>query len=701
MNDDYYAEEALDKPYDARLMRRLLGYARPYRAIIGLCLLLIAASAAFDVSLPYLTKLAIDRYIAKASKIISFTDSTMMQRFLARYGSLLVAISEHECLIDAGKTNKLLAADLKLFRESGMLGRKRYYPIVRKSYSAKQWEQVRRLCERKGFRRVDAGFLAGTSELGGLSESELSAIRSADKLGLLRLGILFFGILALNFLVSYAQVYLMNYTSQRVLFDLRLSLFDRVQRLPLSFFDKTPVGRLVTRTTNDIVTLNEMFSGVLVYLFKDALLVVGIAGVLLYMSWRLALVTFAVLPLVLYSAWVFRKRARDAYRRIRIKIARLNASFNEFITGISVIRAFSQEKRIGSKFAQVNHDVFLARKRQILVFAVFRPFMDVLRFGAIALIIWYGGRCVISNVVSLGVFVAFISYIGMFFRPINDLTEKYDIIQAAMASSERIFQLMDKQPEPSVALSPPKNLSTGSTIEFENVWFAYDSDNWVLKDVSFRINAGETVAIVGATGAGKTTIIGLLSRLYPIQRGRILLDGTDIAQIPLQRLRRIVGVVHQDTFLFSTTIGGNVKLGSGSIDEETVWRSIEAARAEKLVKRLPKKLDEPVMERGATLSAGERQLLAFARALAFDPDILVLDEATSNVDPETESLIQEALQNLTKGRTCLIVAHRLSTIQNADRILVLHKGVLREQGRHEELLANRGIYYDLYCLQYT
>lgn len=701
MAEDYYPEDALDKPYDWGLMKRLLGYAKPYWQIIVVCVALITLSAGFDAGLPYLTRLAIDSHIAPACKKIAIDDESLRERIWTEYEEYLIPVSETEALIDTSNTRQFLSADLKIIMDQKLLGEDRIYLMERSAYDAEEWRRVERVCSEHKFQAFESGFYVSVEQLKKLPSSQLAAIRGKDIAGLKTLAIIFLSILILNFIVTYAQVYFMQYATQRTLFDLRMALFNHMQRLPLSFFDKSPVGRLVTRTTNDFDTLNEMFGAVLINLIKDLLMLLTIATVMLCINWKLALATFAVLPAIMYTTALFRRKARDAYRQIRVKLAKLNASFAEFITGISVIRAFCRESQIDQRFQSVNHDVFLWRKKQIMVFAVFRPAMWVISYSAVAIVIWYGGGQVIQNLASLGVFVMFINYVEMFFRPIHDFAEKYNIVQAAMASSERIFQLMDRKEEPKIAQLPEASTPERASVQFQDVWFAYNEDNWVLKDVSFEVRPGETVAIVGATGAGKTTMTSLLSRLYPIQKGKILVDGTDITRLSLENLRRMIGVVQQDVFLFSTTVGGNIRLGSKEIADETISHCTRIARADRLIGRLPKGLDEPVVERGATLSAGEKQLLAFARVLAFDPEILVLDEATSNIDPETESLIQEALINLTKGRTCLIVAHRLSTIEHADRILVLHKGRLREEGTHRELLAKRGIYYDLYRLQYV
>ncbi|MBN1592002.1 MAG: ABC transporter ATP-binding protein [Candidatus Coatesbacteria bacterium] len=701
MNDDYFPEDALDRPYDWRLMKRLLAFSKPYWPIITLCAVLVIISAGFDVSLPYLTRIAIDRYVAVASKMVTLENESLREHFQTQYGDLITPVSKTEFLIDATETQKLFSEDLKLLRDDGLISDERIYVVLSQNYSAEDWDAAAEVCRKNSFTEFDGGFYIAAEDLTKMPLADLLTLRKRDLIGLKTLAMIYLAILVLNFLISYGHVYLMQWASQRTLYDLRVSLFDHMQRLPLSFFDKSPVGRLVTRTTNDFSNLQEMFGAIIITIIKDVLMVLSIAGIMLYMSVKFALISFVVLPFVVYVSIIFRRKARGAFRKIRVKIAKMNALFAEFISGMGVIRAFCQEGRINKKFQDINHEVFAWRQRQITILAIFRPTVWILNSLGTGIIIWYGGGKVIQNEVTLGIFVAFIAYMRMFFMPIHDLTEKFNTIQAAMASSERIFQLIDREPEPVVQDLPEKGTPEDARVEFRDVWFAYKGDNWVLKDVSFAVKPGETVAIVGATGAGKTTMTSLLSRLYPIQKGKILIDDTDIARLSLSNLRKMIGVVQQDVFLFSTTIGHNVTLNDESIDEAAVKDAIKIARAEKLVSRLPKGLDEPVVERGATLSSGEKQLIAFARVLAYNPKILVLDEATSNIDPETESLIQEALINLTRGRTCLIVAHRLSTIEHADRILVLHKGRLREVGTHYELLEKRGIYYDLYRLQYA
>jgi ABC-type multidrug transport system fused ATPase/permease subunit len=494
---------------------------------------------------------------------------------------------------------------------------------------------------------------------------------------------------------------MMEITSQRVMYDIRMKVLSHVQRLSLAFFDKNPVGRLVTRATNDVEVLHEMFTSIVIMLLRDVFILIGVVILLLKLNWRLGLVTFAVLPLMAWATAVFSVKIRDAFRQVRIKVARINASLQENISGMRITQIFRREAESYRRFAGINHENFLAAMQQIRVFAMFMPLMELASSVAIALVIWYGGGEVVQSTLSLGTLVAFLSYVQMFFRPIRNLAEQYSTMQQAMASSERIFLLLDSEemiPDPE---SPRVPSEVRGRIAFDGVWFSYDGDEHVLRDVSFTVEPGETVAIVGATGAGKTSIISLLERFYDIQKGRITLDGVDIREIDKRLLRSNVGLVMQDVFIFAGDIKGNIRLGNRSISDAELKRMARHVNADRFIERLPAKYDEVVHERGGTLSTGQRQLLAFARALAFDPRILVLDEATSNIDTETEQLIQDALVKLMEGRTSIVIAHRLSTIQHADKILVMHKGKIRETGTHQELLAKRGYYYRLYQLQYA
>ncbi|HKM90389.1 MAG TPA: ABC transporter ATP-binding protein [Candidatus Acidoferrales bacterium] len=598
----HHEEEALGKIYDSRLTRRLLGYLRPYRARVGVAVLLSLASSLLAITGPLFLKITVDRYLVPT---------------LA--GHLAYAAAMH-----------------------------------------------------------GVGIIAW----------------------------LFLVALSARFALDYAQTRMMQRVGQLAMYDLRRELFGRLQRLPLAFFDRNPLGRLVTRVTTDVDTLNDLFASGVVAMLGNCFMLVAIVVVMLELDWRLALAAFGVIPLIVVVTLLFRRSVRDANRRIRVAIARINAFLQEHISGMSVVQLFNRERKARRQFAEVNRAHLEAYKDAILAFALFYPAVEFLGVLAIAIVLWYGGMRVLAHTLGLGTIVAFIQYAQQFFRPIQDLSEKFNILQTAMASSERIFRLLD---EPITIESPlvpvPLGLPRGE-IEFSHVWFAYSGgaqpadEDWVLRDVSFRVRPGQTVAIVGHTGAGKTTLISLLLRFYDVQRGQILLDGRDIREYDLHDLRRHFGIVLQDPVLFSGTLESNVRMGTEGIDRVIVQHALDEVGLGAFVRSLPGGVESVVGERGSTFSVGQRQLVSFARALAHNPRFLILDEATSSVDTKTELTIRAALDRLLTGRTAIVIAHRLSTIQHASQILVFHKGRMREQGTHQELLARRGIYHRLYQLQY-
>jgi ATP-binding cassette subfamily B protein len=586
-----HEEEILGKAYDARLMRRLLRYLRPYRRQVAIALAAIISASVLQLAQPYLMKIAIDRYIA-----------------------------------------------------------------------------------------------------------------AGDFAGLDRIALAFLAILLASFGLEYLQTWVLQMTGQRIMFDMRTEIYGHLQRLDLQFFDRNPVGRLMTRVTTDVDVLNDMFTAGVVSIFGDVFTLVGIMIVLVVMDWRLALVTFAVLPLIIVVTQWFRRNVRDSYRTVRTWIARINAFLQEHITGMSTVQLFRREARSFGRFDDINREHRDANIGSIFYYAVFYPVIEVIGALASALIIWYGGGWTMQGTLTLGALVAFLQYSQRFFRPISDMSEKFNVLQAAMASSERIFTLLDtpvkiESPVPASADARSPRPVSGHIV-FDHVWFAYSGDDYVLRDVSFEVRPGERVGVVGATGAGKSTLINLLLRFYDVSRGRILIDGVDIREMALPELRSLFSLVLQDVHLFSGTIAENIRLGRTSITDDEVRSAAAAVHASGFIERLPLGYESPVAERGATLSVGQKQLLSFARALAFDPRVLILDEATSSVDTETELLIRDALRALMAGRTTIAVAHRLSTIQDMDKILVFHRGSLREAGTHQELLAERGIYYKLYQLQY-
>lgn len=525
-------------------------------------------------------------------------------------------------------------------------------------------------------------------------------IGAGDSAGLATIALVFAGAILVGFGTDYIELYLTTWLGQRVQDDLRMQIFRHVQKLHMGYFDRTPVGRLVTRVTNDVNALNEMFSSGVVAVIGDIFMLTLIVGAMLYLNWKLALITFGVLPLLIGATLVFRSKVRNVYRIVRTKLAMLNAFMQEHITGMSIVQLFNREKRTFTKFDSINTDLRSAHFRSIYYYAMFFPAVEIIGALSAGLLMYYGGIKIYQGVLTIGGLVAFIQLVEKFYRPIRDLSEKYNILQASMASSERIFKLLDTPPsikDKPVASTLPK---ISGKIDFENVWFAYNEEDWVIKDLSFSVNPGEKVAIVGATGAGKTTLISLLFRFYEKQRGSIKIDGYDVADVKINDLRSHLGLVLQDVFLFTGDYAGNVRLRDEQISDDKVRKALSRVGYDRFLKREESGIHTEVKERGATLSTGQKQLLSFARALAFDPQILILDEATSSVDTDTERLIQQALDELLKDRTSIIIAHRLSTIEKADKIIVLHHGQVREIGKHEELLKKRGIYFKLYQMQY-
>jgi ATP-binding cassette subfamily B protein len=528
-------------------------------------------------------------------------------------------------------------------------------------------------------------------------------IASGDAAGLARIALLFLLTLVLAFGIRFLQTYIMQMTGQRIMQDMRRDIFAHLQRLHVAYFDRHPVGRLMTRVTTDVDAVNELFTSGVVTVFGDLFTLVGIMGVMLALDWRLALVTFAVLPLFFFLTDWFRRGARQSFRDTRKWVARINAFLQESLSGMSVVQLYRREAKNRAAFAAINRSHYDANMKAIFYYAVFYPMIELLAAVATALILVYGGSRVLTAGLTLGALVAFIQYSERFWRPISDLSEKFNVLQAAMAASERIFGLLDARPE----VVSPTSAGAGAArapraegrVSFEGVTFAYGEGPPVLSEIDFTVEPGKSVALVGATGAGKTTIISLLMRFYDVGSGRVAVDGRDVREWDLQALRSSMALVLQDVHLFSGTIASNIRLGS-EIPMERVRAAAEAVAASRFIEKLPQGYETEVKERGATLSVGQKQLLSFARALAHDPRVLILDEATSSVDTETEQLIQKALAVLMKGRTAIVIAHRLSTVQNVDEILVLHKGRIKERGTHQELLARRGMYWKLYQLQY-
>jgi len=698
---DFFQEDTLGKAYDSRLMRRLLTYARPFRRYLALAIALMLVITVADLVRPYLVRIAIDEHLlAYDEPWAAFVPGTEPAE------GVLVPRSALPGAASALPGDVVLVRGRDVPAGAPVLG---WYQMVAGDRSVPaRYMLIEGVVEgdeeaERFFVRTPSGYALSVDgrlyPAVGLDPSLIEALRQPDLTAVARIAWIYLGLVLLTFALSYAQVYILHYTGQRIVYNIRQQIYSHLQRMPIRFFDRNPVGRLVTRATNDTEALNEMFTNVVVNLFKDVLLLTGILVVMLRVHWQLALVSLCVTPLLLVVSILFRRYAREAYREVRAKLARINATLAENIAGMRITQIFHQEERQYKRFEAINTEHYKAMMKELRVFALFRPAVEFFSSLALSLIIWYGGGRVVQGSLEFGVLYLFVQYMQMFFQPITDLTEQYNIMQAAMASAERIFLILDTPPEEDEPDAKPVPYVRGE-IEFDHVWFAYNDEDWVLKDVTFHVKPGETVALVGATGAGKTSIINLINRFYDIQKGVIRIDGQDIRTLKRRDLRRHIGIVLQDVFLFTGDIEGNITLGNNQISPAKVREAARLVNAEKFIERLPGGYKAPVMERGASFSAGQRQLLAFARALAYDPAILILDEATSNIDTETEQLIQEALKKLIEGRTTIIIAHRLSTIQHADKIIVLHKGEIREMGTHQELLQKRGLYYRLYQLQY-
>lgn len=654
----YFEETKLGKTYDLRLLKRIYPFARPYRLLLFGSIGLVLLITFLDLALPYVTKIAIDRYIVPLSP--SPTVSTPAEKK-----------SEKRVL----RTN---------------LGDPQQRALV---------DKYRKLFTVEGttaFIPYDA--------LSRLKKSDLAVLRKDDVAGVANITAIFLILVIINFVLNFIQKMIMEYTGHMIMHDLRIRLFGHIQDLAIAFFTRNPVGRLVTRTTNDVQNMHELFTSVISMIFKDLFLLCGIAAVMLAISWKLALVSFTVLPLVLYASIIFARRARGIFRELRIKIAEINTRFSETIGGIRVVQLFQQEINNYRRFKQLNHENYLAGMKQIHVLAVFMPLIEILGVVAVALVIWYGGGRVLTGSLSLGALVASISYIRMFFRPIRDLAEKYNILQNAMASAERIFLILDSQDRlewPSApGLKHEAGLQQISTIDFENVDFKYVDNEIILKNINFRISTGQSVAVVGPTGAGKTSLINLIPRFYDPTAGRLLINNRDIRDLEASAIRSKIALVMQDPFLFSGTIRANIFQENHHLSEQRIQSILEASNCKPLIDRLEKGLDTVLTEGGASISSGERQLISIARAFARNPQLIIFDEATSYIDSTTELRIQQALEKLMQNRTSLVVAHRLSTVRNSDRIIVLNRGRIVESGHHTDLMKQKGFYFRLHQLQF-
>jgi ATP-binding cassette subfamily B multidrug efflux pump len=688
--------EAVMKGFDRGLMKRLLGYVKPYLLVFLLSLGALLLATGGELLLPLIIQRTVDREILplhRALQLDRLPEDVIETLGVPDPAQVIGGV----WYLPADRLAALSGLEKENLRAANLLSRESYL-LVRGLESSEAGRKV--VARHPELFTADRNRAAVREEdIRRLSAEEVKILRADNLAGAARLSRLFLLALAAVFVFTFTQVYLQAYVGQMIMRDLRTGLFDHTLGLSLKYIDVTPVGRLVTRITNDVETINELFTTVLPSLLQDFSLMAGVLVALYLLSPRLAAITLVTLIPVLLISLFFRAKARNAYRRVRLAVSQLNAFLSERISGMRIVQLFGREARSRAEFTAKNEELLNANLGEMLVFATFRPLIDLLSTSSVAIIIYFGARLLAADLVSLGVLIAYLTLIRKFYEPVMDLSEKYNILQSAMAGSERVFELLDeseKISEPARAHAPDR---VRGEIVFDRVTFWYKEGEPVLKDLSFSVAPGETVAIVGYTGAGKTTITSLLTRLWDIQQGAILLDGVDIRRIPTRVLRRRVQSVLQDVFLFSGSIADNIRLGS-DISTEDVEAAVRLVRAEGFISRLPRGLDTELQERGGNLSMGQRQLLSFARVVAHNPDVLVLDEATGNIDTETEKLIQEALANLLRDRTSLVIAHRLSTIRHADRILVLHKGRLCEAGSHEELMARQGLYYNLYKLQY-
>ncbi len=711
------------KIYDKVLFKRLVAYLKPYKRLVIISFILLLFITVTNLVSPVIAQRAVDEIIVSNRNLIEFDDEYEKNEVIKKYPKIKFKdfkFNNKFYLLFPNKKIQFIEKNVvKDFIDSG-----RFYEKI---VILENTEQNKNLLKSIQIKEIsDNKIIVLSSELNnlkqseGISKEELKSLRIKDIKKLRIYGLVFFIVITLQLVFAFFQIYSINYASQHAMYDLRRDLFYRLEKMPLSFFDKSPVGRLVTRVTNDIGTLNEMFGNGLIQLIQESFVLVGIMIAMLIYDYKLALVTFSILPFTVVLFIFFIRKSRIIYRKVRKKLANINATLSEDISGFKIIQLFNQYKRKKNEFAQINGEYYSAARSMLKLFAFFRPVINSTRRIAVAVLLWYGGGQILQDRLSLGIFIAFLWYLDRFFEPVHHLSEKFNILQAAMAGAERIFDLMDK-PVEDYKTEEGKTGESGfaelrrdkkekgkrkqekrfkGEIEFRNVCLRYNENEEVLKDISFKIKAGEKIALVGHTGSGKTSIISLISGLYPFQKGKIIIDGKDIQDYSLEELRGNIGIVQQDVFLFSGTIKDNIVLNNKTISDERMQQVSEYVNVNNFIESLPEKYYEPVMERGATFSVGQRQLIAFARVLAYNPAIFVLDEATSNIDTETEILIQDALKKLMENRTSIIIAHRLSTIQNVDRIIVLHKGEIREVGTHQELLKKEGLYYDLYRLQY-
>lgn len=696
---------------DRKLIIQLLRYLKPYLWMVFLSLIVLFVIAGIELLLPLITKSALDDFIIPNKNLYTVTSQeelveledmlTEDSYFITTYNGVTSFIIDSQ---EVKKATKVFPERMSKFEISEEL----FYVLP---HTPRNNEVIRHNQLQEVLTEISEEYMAlpyeavknlGSKDILDLDKEISYSLfgKKSKAINFWYLGLIYLILISTRFLSQFLQTYMTRSFSQHAMNDLRTDLYDHLQKMPVSFFDKNPVGRLVTRVTNDIRSIDEMLAAGVITIIQDVVMIIILVGIMLALNWQLALVSFITIPFVIVLITIFKSKTRKIYRVVRKKLAALNSTLAEHMSGVKIINLFNQREIKMAHFDKLNQEYFETNYAQLKLFAFFRPMIHVMSQISVALILWYGGGQILDGIITIGTFTAFTFYVVRLFQPINDFSEKFNILQGAMAGAERIFDLMALEQDDYREELTQEKFFNGK-IEFKNVWLAYNPGEWVLKDISFVVNPGEKVALVGHTGSGKTSIVNIILEMYPYQKGEILIDDKPLTTYSLHDIRQNIGIVQQDVFLFSGTIKDNIILNNSDLDETRMVEVAKHVNVDKFIESLPGKYYEPVMERGSTFSVGQRQLIAFARVLAYDPAIFILDEATSNIDTETEILIQDALKKIMENRTSIIIAHRLSTIQHSDRIIVLHKGRIIEEGSHQELLRREGLYYDLYRLQYT
>ncbi|MEG0012888.1 MAG: ABC transporter ATP-binding protein [Cellulosilyticaceae bacterium] len=676
------------KNTDGKIIKRLLSYAKPYKWWFLLVFSFMIASTAAELARPIIIGNAVDLFV-EGYKIPFVEGDKDKPGTISFEGKTLTHMEEAE---EVASTYQIVQTNNQYYWLENIPSGQAM--TILNAAPEEFNKMIIEANDEKISLKVETTHYEGRI----LTKEELKILRSLDFQSLIKEGALFLGILVVSFILVYLQAIMLQHIGQKIILTMRMEIYEKMLDLPFRFYHQNPIGKLVTRVTNDTETLNEMYTSVIINLLKYILFIGGVMIMMLMTHTKTALYVLALVPIVIVATIIFKYFSRRAYREVRNKLTEMNAFLSEHISGMRIIQIFTREKVKVAQMDKINKDLYTAGMKELTAFMIFRPFIFLLCYVGVAMVLVVGGNSVLQGTMTIGALIVMVSYTKDFFGPIEELAESFNILQSALASSEKIFAILDEENEIANGVQVIDKETFKGSIEFKNVWFAYEEENWILKDISFSIEAGQKIAFVGATGAGKTSILSLICRYYDIQKGQILINGIDIKEYDIRELRKQIGQVLQDVFMFTGDIKSNIRLGKKAITQKQIEKATKLVNAHEFIEKMPKRYDEKVLERGATLSTGQRQLISFARAIAFDPTIFILDEATANIDTETESLIQDALYKMMEGRTTLMVAHRLATIQHADSIIVLHKGKIREVGNHQELLANKGTYYNLYQL---